>query len=190
MVKCTPLNVDHFQLVGQVDGLYIYRNRNPLPRAQWMCAVDVVETEQQAIDLLSDDRRDARQRVALMQSPGGLDDFSVAGCQPTASVETTIKDTPAGELSVNVQSSSPGVLLLSEPYYAERRAWIDGVATPLLRANLAFTAILLPAGTHRVDLDFSPDRLYLGVLVSLVTAALLVVLEIRRKRRERLLNET
>jgi hypothetical protein len=41
-----------------------------------------------------------------------------------------------------------------------------------------------------VDLDFSPDMLYLGILASLVTAALLVVLEIRRKRRERLLNET
>jgi hypothetical protein len=181
VVKCTPLNVDGFQLVGQVDGLYIYRNRSPLPRAQWLCAADVVENEQQVIELLSDSRRDPRQRVAVKRSPEQIDEASLVGCQNTASVETTVRDTPGGALSVNVQSSGPGMLVLSEPYYSERRAWIDGVATPLLRANLAFSAVLVPGGAHRVDLDFSPDRLYLGIALSLITAALIAGLELRRR---------
>ena len=60
---------------------------------------------------------------------------------------------------------------------------MDGVMAPLLHANLAFTAVLVPAGAHRVDLDFSPDRLYLGIIISLITAALMIVLEFRRQRR-------
>jgi hypothetical protein len=89
VVKCTLLNVDHFQLVGQVDGLYVYRNRNPLPRAQWMCAVDVVETEQQAIDLLSDDRRDARQRVASCNHPA---DWTTSALQDVSDCERRDND--------------------------------------------------------------------------------------------------
>jgi hypothetical protein len=182
VVKCTPLNNERFQLVNQVSGLYIYRNRNALPRAQWMCAVDLVDTEQQVIDLLSDNGRNARQRVAVMRSEG-LNDSPISECQPASAVETTVQDTPGGALSVQVQSTTPGILLLSEPFYSERRARVDGVAAPLLHANLAFTAVLLPAGTHRVDLDFSPDRLYLGIIISLITAALMIVLELRRQRR-------
>jgi uncharacterized membrane protein YfhO len=117
----------------------------------------------------------------VKRSPEQIDEASLVGCQNTASVETTVRDTPGGALSVNVQSSGPGMLVLSEPYYSERRAWIDGVATPLLRANLAFSAVLVPGGAHRVDLDFSPDRLYLGIALSLITAALIAGLELRRR---------
>jgi len=49
------------------------------------------------------------------------------------------------------------------------RATLDGGAAPLLRANVAFRAVPVPAGRHEVELRYRPRSLILGLLVTAVT---------------------
>ena len=72
-----------------------------------------------------------------------------------------------------MRAEAPGVLFLSEPYYPERRAWVDGRETPLVRGNLAFSAIFLDAGEHRVQPALVPSSFYLGLAVSAASVILL-----------------
>jgi hypothetical protein len=149
-----------------------------------MCDVDFVQTEKQALDLLGNSKRDARRR-AVVERPMGLDDaIGVDGCERQAEITTAVQDTPGGELVTNVHAPTDGLLLLSETYFPDRRAWIDGSPVRLYRANLAFSAVLVPAGDHRVELDFDPTPVYVGALISLV-ALLMLALTTAAARRGR-----
>jgi hypothetical protein len=53
------------------------------------------------------------------------------------------------------QSEEAGIMVLSEVWYGEGwTAYIDGVETPLFRANYILRAIELPKGDHTVELKF------------------------------------
>jgi uncharacterized membrane protein YfhO len=46
------------------------------------------------------------------------------------------------------------------------QARIDGASTPVLTANIAFRAVAVPAGRHRIEMRYRPKALTLGLLVT------------------------
>ena len=143
VVNCTPLDIDRFKLLDHVSGSYLYRNPQAMPRAWWACDLDLVTSEEEAIQLLGDRQRDARRRPVIMNPGSG--DIGLQDCQSSTSVNVVKRDTPAGELVVDVDAPGSGLLVLSEPHYPDRPASIDGVPTSILIANLAFSAIVVPS---------------------------------------------
>ena len=81
-----------------------------------------------------------------------------------------------------VHATVPGYVFLSEPYYPERRAFIDDQPVAALKANLAFTAIPVPAGTHRLELRYVPSSFRLGVGISVLTLLVWAGASWRRRR--------
>lgn len=61
------------------------------------------------------------------------------------------------------------LLVFTDAYYPGWRAYLDGSETPILRANDAFKAVVVPPGTHRVEFVFRPVRVYIGAGISLAT---------------------
>jgi len=108
----------------------------------------------------------------------------VQPCDSHAKVDVTRLDRPDGTVAAQVEAPADGFLFLSEPFYRERHAFIDGHPVPALKANLTFTALAVPAGHHDVELRYSPSRFYLGSLVSSVTAAGYAFAFVRRPRRK------
>ena len=104
-------------------------------------------------------------------------------CPDRAEVEVTVMDRPDGRVAARVNAATDGFLFFSEPSYRERKATIDGRSVPALRANLAFTAVAVPAGQHDVELRYRPSSFYLGSLISGATAAGYAFVVIRRPRR-------
>jgi uncharacterized membrane protein YfhO len=88
---------------------------------------------------------------------------------------------------VRTQSGSGGYLVLADSYYPCWEATVDGRTTPILRANLMFRAVELPAGEHQVEFVYRPHLVRIGAEISGATGLLLVVvgigLAIRRRRR-------
>ena len=94
------------------------------------------------------------------------------------------------ELSLEVTTTAPGYLVLSEVWYpgwvAETE--IDGriERQPVLRANTTFRAIpLWESGTYQVRLRFAPKGWSVGVIASLATFLLLGVWGLVAWRRHR-----
>ena len=108
----------------------------------------------------------------------------VQACASRGKVDVAIEDRPDGRVVAQVDAPTDGFLFLSEPFYRERHATIDGHPVPALRANLAFTAVAVPAGRHDVELRYSPSRFYLGSLVSGATIAGYAFVFVRRPRRK------
>jgi hypothetical protein len=108
---------------------------------------------------------------------------STTACAGEARVEIREIDQPDGRVVAQVDATADGYVFFSEPYYTERRAAVDGRSARTFRANLAFTAVAVPAGRHEVELRYTPSSFYLGSLFSGATV-LAYAAYIRRPRRK------
>jgi uncharacterized membrane protein YfhO len=68
-------------------------------------------------------------------------------------------------------ATAPGLLVVSEVYAAGWVASVDGAPVPILPTDHALRGIPLPAGEHTVELFYEPPALRLGLLVSAITWA-------------------
>jgi hypothetical protein len=69
------------------------------------------------------------------------------------------------------------VAVFSEIYY--QPGWVatvDGKETPIIRANYVLRAMLLPAGSHKVEMKFEPKSYYTGEKVALASSLLILLL--------------
>jgi uncharacterized membrane protein YfhO len=83
---------------------------------------------------------------------------------------------------MRITRQHPGWLVISQARYPGWKARIDGVEVPLLRANYAFNAIALPRGTSEIEYSYEPASLRLGILLS-VASALIGLLLLQRYAR-------
>jgi hypothetical protein len=62
-------------------------------------------------------------------------------------------------LELDVEAPTRGVLYWADGYDPHWRAWVDTVEVPVLRANLAFKAVFVPAGRHAVRFEYRPTAI-------------------------------
>jgi hypothetical protein len=91
----------------------------------------------------------------------------------------------ASEVVVRVRAPAAGFVVLADTHYPGWRAHVDGVETPLLRANYSMRAVRTPGGEHEVRFRYAPRLLWAGVGVSLATALVVALLLFRGPRRPR-----
>jgi hypothetical protein len=77
----------------------------------------------------------------------------------------------AQKIEAEVTSAAPTMVVAAQIYYHPWRAYVDGKSVQLLRANYAFQAFEVPAGSHRVKLVYEDRKFYLGAIISLTTLA-------------------
>ncbi len=72
-------------------------------------------------------------------------------------------------LVMTFSTPTDSVLMLSEVYYPGWSATVDGVPTPILRADVALRAVPVRAGQHRVEMVYDPWSVKIGLAVTLAT---------------------
>lgn len=155
IVSCEPVTFPGLVLVGEREGLHLYKNTGATGRAALRCG------------------NDAR----------ALAEWAATCGDQNATIRVLVADTPTGVLRLRVSLPGARTLVLAEPFYAERRAWVDGAETPIEKANIALSAVRLGAGVHVVELKYVPTSLVLGALISFVVLVLWIAAEALRRRR-------
>ncbi len=88
----------------------------------------------------------------------------------TVSNQTAAKNisTKFGVQSVDteVEAAAPALVTIAQTYYHRWRAKVDGQPVKLLRANVAFQAVEVPAGKHQVHIYYDDRAFKLGALIS------------------------
>lgn len=95
--------------------------------------------------------------------PVGLDNVRITSYQPE-------------RVDVLVTAASPAVLVLRDSDYPGWEARVDGVRTPILRADGLFRAVEVPEGTHTVVFQFRPRGLMLGGWIAAGTLVLMAAM--------------
>jgi len=91
----------------------------------------------------------------------------------------------AQRVVARVDARAPAMMVMAQTFYHPWHAYVDGKPTPLLRANYAFQALEVPAGRHDVKLVYEDTLFHLGVIISIGSLALCVVLWLRGRMTRR-----
>ena len=88
----------------------------------------------------------------------------------TVSNQTTAKilqsKFSSNTVDVDVEAAEPSLVVVAQTYYHNWRVEIDGLPMPLLRANVAFQALQVPAGTHQLHFFYQDRAFQIGAIVS------------------------
>lgn len=155
---------------------HLYRNSNACQRVQFCSLPVVVRSAQDALAALVDPRFRPRQHVILMDD--AKVDFS-NNC-PAAKIASEVSSPTSSRTSVT--SSCPGWLVFSEPYDAGWKVQVDGSPAPLLKANYAFSAVRVAAGTHVVQKDYQPRSVKIGAAISALSFLILAMIGLIAKK--------
>lgn len=95
---------------------------------------------------------------------------------PEAKARVTAKREPAARIigkqfgaskeTIQVETPAPAMVYISQAYYHDWKAEVDGKAVPLWRANYAFQAVEVPAGRHEVKLVYRDKMFWMGTLLT------------------------
>ncbi|MDW8317259.1 MAG: YfhO family protein [Anaerolineae bacterium] len=152
----------------------VYRLADTLPRAYLVFRGQTAQDDEGALAALADPAFDPAQGVVLLGpelAEAGLAEEPSAG---TGGGRVEVISSAAERLALRVEADAPGFLVRTESWYPGWQATVDGRPAPLLRANLLFQAVPVPAGSHEVVFEFRPGSLARGAVVS--AAAALAVL--------------
>jgi uncharacterized membrane protein YfhO len=73
----------------------------------------------------------------------------------------------SGHIRLQVEAARPALLVVAESWYPGWEARLDGQPTTLFRANYLSQGVLVPGGTHTVELDYHPVSFVYGAIASL-----------------------
>jgi uncharacterized membrane protein YfhO len=88
---------------------------------------------------------------------------------PSEDSEVRIYDYKPTDIKIQVTSSQPGYLVLSDTYYPGWNAYINRTKVEIFRANYAFRAIKIDPGNQNVEFKYEPVSVYLGGIISLIS---------------------
>jgi hypothetical protein len=91
--------------------------------------------------------------VLLERIPAGA---AVGAAGPAVAATVRLVRYGLTEVVVEVDARTGGYLVLNDPYQPWWFAEVDGGEAPLLRANVLFRAVAVPAGRHQIRFAFRP----------------------------------
>ncbi len=136
--------------------VWVYRLRDPTPRLTFLRRVQVADT----------DAVNAHGQLLTSPSPDRvlIDDdtppaANYAGTLSAGAGSARIASWRGDRVEIEVDSEAGGMLALHDTWYPGWVAEIDGERAPILRADVLFRGLEVPAGRHRVVFHFAPFSL-------------------------------
>lgn len=142
--------------------LYIYENRNCLPRFFLARNVQLYEDDgpllsdlrERSLHMLKNTVAVCRDDVPEEIDLQPLEDNSLSSCAESIG-EVTVVSRSSDLVELEFAAAQPCVLFLSHAWHPGWRATLDGEPTPIFPANHAFQGMHIPAaGSHRVVLTY------------------------------------
>lgn len=97
----------------------------------------------------------------------GADADLLAGLSGANSGELVVVSQPnVNELQITVSTPYRRFLVVSEPWFPGWQATIDGVPTPIYRADYVLRGVVVPTGQHTVVMRYRPTSVTIGLILS------------------------
>ena len=120
--------------------------------------------DEAVVSRLLDPAFDPRREIVLPEGTAGRESPGFQG-------SSRLVEERADRVVLETKTNAPGFVVLLDGFDPGWRARLDGQPAALLRANLAFRAVAIPEGNHRIELVYRPRGLLLGLLVSVLCLA-------------------
>lgn len=163
----------------------VFENATALPRAYRVRFAEAEPADPaRALARLVAPEFEPHESVLLEAPPADLvREAASAGAASTGAASLEVDD-PEHQV-IRTSGEQPGVLVVTDTFFPGWEATLDERPVPILRANTAFRAVVVPAGEHVVEMRYRPKPFRRGVALSLGTllagAACALVLQVRRR---------
>jgi hypothetical protein len=154
LVAAFPMNQFGLTPIAELDGTFVYRNEQALPRA-WIIESPPAELTQAEIN------------AEWAQQLAALADLAARSVVAKEYVATVTHYTP-DRIEVEVQVPKPGLLVLSEIWYPGWQVVVDGQVQPVEQVAGILRGVSLDTGTHRAVFVYNPASVRWGVWLSLI----------------------
>ena len=127
---------------------------------------------------------EAAANLLAQRGPMGPVVLQTGGCPATSVATVRVRDRRPERIAISVEATLPTVVVLLQSYTRDWAATVDGQPAPILKANLYFQAVAVPAGAHQLRFTYAPSAVRLGAILSVAALAILLglcVLEITRR---------
>jgi hypothetical protein len=161
----------------------IYRNNDVLPRAFIVHRAEVIPDKDRILNTLNQADFDPR-RTVLLEEPSAQRSTLVVP-QDTDRSGVRFERYESNYIRVQASLLDPGWLVLTDTYYPGWEVRIDGQIGQILPADYIFRAVPLEPGPHAIEFKYRPSSFVVGVGISLVTIAVLLVAGIVLRVRSR-----
>lgn len=163
-----------------VEPLFVFRVPDPQPRTYAVGTARRVDGLEAELRALADPSFDPAREIVLPPGP------MMPASSPDFSGHSRIAEFRPDRVRLEADLGAPGFVVLVDAHHPGWRATVDGLPADVLRANVAFRAVAVPAGRHVVEYLYRPRSITGGLLVSgvAVLAAIAVAAgEARRRAR-------
>ena len=134
--------------------------------------------ERQVVPTLLDPRLPGFDRIVIYDPSQPVGPPAITDLPPPSGIRATVTDWEPGHLSVSLDPppTARAYLVVSENWYPDWHATVDGRAARALRGNQSLITVPPAAGARRVELTFRSAAFERGRLVTLAAALGLVAL--------------
>ena len=150
------------ELIARTKDAYVYENPLALPRVML-----ATEWRKADFDAMTRDGNwpdvDPRRTVLLEQAPDDAPAAPAGGSARILRYQNT-------DISIEVDAPGGGFLVLNDVWHRWWRATVDGKPADILKANVLFRAVVVPAGKHTVRFSFHPFSGALTELTAIFSA--------------------
>lgn len=151
---------------------------DPVPELRWAGRAWRRPAVSATLELVRSERFDPRQDVAL---PGRAPEDPSG---PAVPARVAVEAVEANRAAASIEAAGDGHVIFSRTYFPAWRALLDGRPAPVAVANARELAVAVPAGRHRVELEYDAGPFRRGVaLQAAAVAAAVVVAAAARPRR-------
>ena len=169
------------------DSVYLYEQDSIPPYARVLSAAAKVPDEQ-LVPTVADPRFPIASVVLFSDSTSVAPDPITGSFIPPAPVTAEVVDWAPGKMRITLTGAAarPTYLLVSETWYPDWTATVDGLPAPVHRGDGALITVVLPPGAREVSLVFHDDGYAKGKIVTLISTllafGLVLVPAVRRRR--------
>ncbi|MFN6135069.1 MAG: hypothetical protein ACK475_02165 [Bacteroidota bacterium] len=156
---------------SQETGALVYENTDVLPRAWFVDTVRTESNRRKLLEQLRDGTFDAR-RTAYVEQP--FDGMTSLGADTTA--RATVKERTNHRLSIATSSSAAQLLVVSEVFYSEWKAYLDGQPIETIKTNFLLRGVRIPAGAHTLEFRFESPAFEQGRTISMAANGLTILI--------------
>lgn len=169
-----PLRIMNVRYASRLDAkgdVSVVEDPHSLPRAWLVDRCEVISEEKAVVRRLRDPQFDPGKVVILEQPPPAP---LTTGSDSAG--QCVVHQGPQGALDISIEAVREAYLVISHIYYPGWVARIDGVRTPLERADYLISALRVPSGSHQVILRYEPLSFKLGIAGTTASCLLVVAL--------------
>lgn len=153
----------------------IYLNRLALPRAWAVDRIREVANGDSALSTLQQPDFDPAVEAVLEAADIGavrMPALSVAGAT------VRVAEYRLNELTIDANMAAPALVVVSDAYYPDWVAYVDGKQAPIYKTNYLIRSVLVPAGHHTIRMAFESSAVRTGLRATIAgtIGALLLLL--------------